>query len=345
MVTGDNLQTAKAIAKECGILTTGAAVEGPDFRKMTPEEQKKLLLTLQVLSSSSSSSLLAGPCGAVRGPATRTVGGAGLTLAAGVQVMARCSPTDKLILVRRLKEMGEVVAVTGDGTNDAPALKEADVGLSMGIAGTAVAQEASDIVIMDDNFSSIVKSVLWGRAVYDNIRRFLQCVLAPPLQRLRADLRLGGWASVVLVGWCARIRARNTHTHTHTRRSWNTALRIVALRACLAQAEGHWRAGLCRLRAACWRADTQPAQVPALRQRGSAGPDLDRVGVRVRDAAEARAAAVGQSGDGHAGSAGASHGSPDGRPPRPPPVRAPRQPGQRPHVAQHRRPIHVPAHL
>mmetsp|Transcript_17025 Transcript_17025/g.41167 ORF Transcript_17025/g.41167 Transcript_17025/m.41167 type:complete len:1074 (+) Transcript_17025:256-3477(+) len=136
MVTGDNLQTAKAIAKECGILTTGAAVEGPDFRKMTPEEQKKLLLTLQV--------------------------------------MARCSPTDKLILVRRLKEMGEVVAVTGDGTNDAPALKEADVGLSMGIAGTAVAQEASDIVIMDDNFSSIVKSVLWGRAVYDNIRRFLQ---------------------------------------------------------------------------------------------------------------------------------------------------------------------------
>mmetsp|Transcript_46065 Transcript_46065/g.109063 ORF Transcript_46065/g.109063 Transcript_46065/m.109063 type:complete len:1060 (+) Transcript_46065:180-3359(+) len=136
MVTGDNVLTAKSIAKECGILTTGSAVEGPDFRKMTPDEQKELLKTLQV--------------------------------------MARCSPQDKLILVRRLKEMGEVVAVTGDGTNDAPALKEADVGLSMGIAGTAVAQEASDIVIMDDNFSSIVKSVLWGRSVYDNIRRFLQ---------------------------------------------------------------------------------------------------------------------------------------------------------------------------
>lgn len=73
-----------------------------------------------------------------------------------------------------LREMGEVVAVTGDGTNDAPALKESDVGLAMGIAGTEVAKEAADIVIMDDNFNSIVKAVLWGRSVFNNIRKFLQ---------------------------------------------------------------------------------------------------------------------------------------------------------------------------
>lgn len=89
------------------------------------------------------------------------------------QVLARSSPTDKHTLVKYLRKNMEVVAVTGDGTNDAPALKEADVGLAMGIAGTEVAKEAADIVIMDDNFNSIVKSVLWGRTVFSNIRKFL----------------------------------------------------------------------------------------------------------------------------------------------------------------------------
>ncbi len=92
--------------------------------------------------------------------------------------MARSSPTDKYNLVKLLKKTGEVVAVTGDGTNDAPALKESDVGLAMGIAGTEVAKEAADIVIMDDNFSSIVKSVLWGRSVFANLRKFLQARFA-----------------------------------------------------------------------------------------------------------------------------------------------------------------------
>ncbi|KAL6781722.1 FAP10B [Auxenochlorella protothecoides x Auxenochlorella symbiontica] len=137
MVTGDNIHTACHIARECGILTPdGVAMEGPEFRNMDEQELLQLLPRLQVL--------------------------------------ARSSPTDKHTLVRTLKRLGEVVAVTGDGTNDAPALKESDVGLAMGIAGTEVAKEAADIIILDDNFSSIVKSVLWGRSVFSNIRKFLQ---------------------------------------------------------------------------------------------------------------------------------------------------------------------------
>lgn len=137
MVTGDNILTAQHIARECGILDdNGIAMEGPDFRKLEDDEIDEILPRLQVL--------------------------------------ARSSPTDKFKLVNRLKAKGEVVAVTGDGTNDGPALKEADVGLSMGIAGTQIAKEASDIIILDDNFSSIVKAVLWGRSIFENIRKFLQ---------------------------------------------------------------------------------------------------------------------------------------------------------------------------
>lgn len=179
MLTGDSLLTAKNIAKDAGILTRqGTAMEGLDFAKLTPEAQKEVLRVVYT------------PNGHVQ----------------TLQVLGRCSPQDKLTLVRRLKEMGEVVAVTGDGTNDAPALKEADVGLSMGIAGTAVAQEASDIVIMDDNFSSIVKSVMWGRSVYDNIRRFLQFQLTVNVVAL----------TICLVG---AVTGKVTHTpySLHTR--------------------------------------------------------------------------------------------------------------------------------
>jgi len=137
MLTGDNLETASVIAKECGILTPdGIAIEGPAFRRLTPQELDAIIPRLQVL--------------------------------------ARSSPQDKYRLVKRLRELGEVVAVTGDGTNDAPQLKEADVGFAMGIAGTEVAKEASDIILLDDNFSSIVKAAQWGRNVFDSIRKFVQ---------------------------------------------------------------------------------------------------------------------------------------------------------------------------
>ncbi|PIA13438.1 calcium-translocating P-type ATPase [Coemansia reversa NRRL 1564] len=137
MITGDNIETARAIARDAGILTKGGqAVAGPQWRQMTPEQQHALLPRLQV--------------------------------------MARSSPLDKQIMVERLQERGEVVTVSGDGTNDAPSLQRADVGFSMGIAGTEVAKEASDIILMDDDFKSIVKALRWGRAVNDSVRKFLQ---------------------------------------------------------------------------------------------------------------------------------------------------------------------------
>ncbi|EFA79806.1 hypothetical protein PPL_06625 [Heterostelium album PN500] len=137
MVTGDNIITAQNIAKNCGILTEGGlCMEGPKFRNLSKEEMDAILPKLQVL--------------------------------------ARSSPTDKQLLVGRLKDLGEVVAVTGDGTNDGPALKLANVGFSMGISGTEVAIAASDVVLLDDNFASIVRAVLWGRNIYDAICKFLQ---------------------------------------------------------------------------------------------------------------------------------------------------------------------------
>ncbi|XP_010511883.1 PREDICTED: putative calcium-transporting ATPase 13, plasma membrane-type [Camelina sativa] len=142
MITGDNIFTARAIAVECGILTpedevnSEAVVEGEEFRNYSQEER--------------------------------------LAKVERIKVMARSSPFDKLLMVKCLKELGHVVAVTGDGTNDAPALKEADIGLSMGIQGTEVAKESSDIVILDDNFASVATVLKWGRCVYNNIQKFIQ---------------------------------------------------------------------------------------------------------------------------------------------------------------------------
>jgi Ca2+ transporting ATPase len=89
-------------------------------------------------------------------------------------VLGRSTPEDKYMLVLGLRDLGSVVAVTGDGTNDAPALKKADVGFAMGIAGTEVAKQAADIILLDDNFQSIVTAVKWGRNIFSNVRKFLQ---------------------------------------------------------------------------------------------------------------------------------------------------------------------------
>lgn len=101
-----------------------------------------------------------------------------------LRVLARSRPEDKYLLVTGLKELGDIVAVTGDGTNDAPALKKADVGFAMGITGTEIAKHAAAIIIMDDNFASIIKAIMWGRNIYDNIRKFLQFQISVSLVAL-----------------------------------------------------------------------------------------------------------------------------------------------------------------
>ncbi|XP_042195745.1 plasma membrane calcium-transporting ATPase 2 isoform X4 [Callorhinchus milii] len=152
MVTGDNINTARAIAIKCGIIHPGEdflCLEGKDFNRRIRNEK-----------------------GEIEQERIDKIW-------PKLRVLARSSPTDKHTLVKGIidstvLERRQVVAVTGDGTNDGPALKKADVGFAMGIAGTDVAKEASDIILTDDNFSSIVKAVMWGRNVYDSISKFLQ---------------------------------------------------------------------------------------------------------------------------------------------------------------------------
>jgi len=140
MITGDHIMTAVAIAKELGLLKDGRSLSGAELDKLGDEEFNAIIDT--------------------------------------VGVYARVSPAHKLRVVEALSQQGHVVAMTGDGVNDAPALKKADIGIAMGITGTDVSKEAADMVLTDDNFASIVAAVEEGRGVFSNIKKFLMYLLS-----------------------------------------------------------------------------------------------------------------------------------------------------------------------
>jgi Ca2+-transporting ATPase len=141
MITGDHILTAKAIAKELGILSSqNEAITGEELSRMSDEELSRSI--------------------------------------AGLSVFARVSPEHKVRIVKAFQHRGEVVAMTGDGVNDAPALNTADIGCAMGITGTDVAKNAADMILTDDNFATIVSAVKEGRGIYDNIKKAVHFLLS-----------------------------------------------------------------------------------------------------------------------------------------------------------------------
>ena len=162
MCTGDNIDTATAISINAGIISEedatkpNACMTGAEFREAVgpviqvpspnnPEEQIDQVSNLKKFKE----------------------------IKKNLRVMARSSPDDKFLLVTGIQQCEGVVAVTGDGSNDAPALTKADVGFAMGITGTDIAKGACDIILLDDNFASIIVALRYGRTVYDNVRKFI----------------------------------------------------------------------------------------------------------------------------------------------------------------------------
>lgn len=140
MITGDHMETAKTIGKEIGIYGISEPISGKMLEKMSDEELEEAIKE--------------------------------------VEIFARVDPSHKLRIINALKKHNEIVIMTGDGVNDAPALKRADVGVAMGITGTDVAKEASDMILVDDNFANIIEAVSEGRRIYDNIKRFINYLLS-----------------------------------------------------------------------------------------------------------------------------------------------------------------------
>ena len=164
MCTGDNIDTATAISKNAGIVTD-AQIQESHYTCMTGKAFREEVEGLKQVPHPSREGETIGVVTNMK--KFRDV-------KEHLRVLARSSPEDKLLLVTGIQACKGVVAVTGDGTNDAPALTQADVGFSMGITGTDVAKGASDIILLDDNFSSIVVALKYGRNVYDNVRKFIQ---------------------------------------------------------------------------------------------------------------------------------------------------------------------------
>lgn len=163
MITGDNKHTALAIGKECGLI--GSKIE--KYTCMEGQELHDLVGGLVCLNCNVDI-----PCKCKKEDVKEGVRNINQfrLIRDQLKILAKSKPQDKYLLVSGLREFGDIVAVTGDGNNDAPALKRADVGFAMGKSGTDVCKLASDIIILDDNFASIVKACVWGRNIYLNIR-------------------------------------------------------------------------------------------------------------------------------------------------------------------------------